>query len=61
MLDCLRCGGAVADDDLNCGACTWPYRPAGWRRCRLPVERLTFDTGCVNAKQADSDLNQPKF
>jgi hypothetical protein len=50
---------AVVDD--TCQGCTWPYSPEAWTRwdrCRRPSFRITLDTGCVNARQMDTDLNQ---
>lgn len=56
---CLRCGLQILS--ANCTGCTWPYAPEGWAfwdRRRRRDFRVTIDTGCVNARQMDENLNQ---
>lgn len=57
--ECIRCGLQIVG--ANCSGCTWPYAPEGWAfwdRHRRRGFRVTVDTGCVNARQGDKDLNQ---
>jgi hypothetical protein len=58
-MTCIRCGLPVVDN--TCEGCTWPYEPEAWTRWdrrRRPSFRITLDTGCVNARQRDPDLNR---
>ncbi len=54
---CIHCGvGEVGPD--NCAACSWPYSDKGWSNFTMGLRRITIDTNCINAKQANEALNQ---
>jgi len=58
MLACVKCGCENADTARTCASCTWPFSIEGWRQTSFKIQRLTIDTGCVNAKRQDPDLNK---
>lgn len=57
MASCVRCGFENQANVENCGQCTWPFARSAWLSTTRKIRRLTLDTGCINAKGRDPDLN----
>jgi len=55
--ECVKCGHRNTPDAHACAQCTWPFTRDAWRASKLHIRRVTLDTGCVNAKGLDPDLN----
>ena len=56
-IECVKCSQSVPYGARSCGACTWPLSLDGWKHSTFVVKRVTIDTGCINVKQKDSNLN----
>jgi hypothetical protein len=52
----VKCGNDNPLQADACSACTWPLALSGWKSTTRH-RRVTLDTGCVNAKGRDADLN----
>lgn len=57
MSECVKCGWANAEGARICSDCAWPFSRAAWDETRCRIRRLTFDTGCINAKGKHPALN----
>jgi hypothetical protein len=57
MGECVKCGFDNTEDAFACARCTWPFSLGAWRSTTFKIRRVTIDTGCINAKQGDPDLN----
>ena len=57
MSECVKCGHRNIANATACGQCTWPFSRDAWKTSKLRIRRVTLDTGCVNAKGRDPDLN----
>lgn len=57
MAGCAKCGYRNSSNALACAQCTWPFSRDGWGASKLRIHRVTLDTGCINAKRLDPDLN----
>lgn len=57
MGECVKCGHRSSPGADACGQCTWPFTRDAWGSSKLRIRRVTLDTGCVNAKGLDPDLN----
>ncbi len=57
MLECVKCGAAILSGAERCSGCRWPFVKSAWSDCERAPYRITLDTGCVNAKGEDPDLN----
>lgn len=55
--ECVKCGLDNSEDASGCPRCTWPFTLQAWCSTNFKIRRVTIDTGCINAKQADADLN----
>jgi hypothetical protein len=58
MAECVKCGRANAQDAPACVDCQWPFILSAWQKSTHHIRRITIDTGCVNARQQNEDLNQ---
>ena len=54
---CVKCGNEILTATVRCSRCTWPFSVEAWPQCSLQIRRLTLDTGCINAKGNNDDLN----
>lgn len=57
MPECVKCGQQNSTNSPACPKCTWPFTHDAWKRSKLRIRRITLDTGCVNAKGRNTDLN----
>lgn len=57
MGECVKCGHRNTPGGIACARCTWPFSCDGWATSELRIRHVTLDTGCVNAKGLDPDLN----
>ncbi len=57
MSECVKCGHRNIGNATACSQCTWPFSRDAWKTSRLRIRRVTLDTGCVNAKGRDPELN----
>ncbi len=57
MSKCVKCGHRNIVNATACDQCTWPFSRDAWKESRLCIRRVTLDTGCVNARGLDPDLN----
>ena len=57
MPECVKCGHRNTTDSPACAECTWPFTRDAWEASKLRIHRITLDTGCVNAKGRNLDLN----
>lgn len=57
MGECVRCGHDNDERSTTCAMCSWPFSREGWMTTRFKISRVTLDTGCVNAKGLNHDLN----
>lgn len=57
MVECVKCGHRIGTRATACAQCTWPFSREGWTSTKQRIRRVTLDTGCVNAKGLDADLN----
>lgn len=57
MFECVRCGNENVIGATACGRCTWPFTLDAWPLTTFRVRRITLDTGCINSKSKNSDLN----
>jgi hypothetical protein len=57
MRECVKCGEINAPEAEACDRCTWPFSILAWQSTTQRVHRLTLDTGCINAKGLNPDLN----
>ena len=58
VFECVKCGFKNTVGALACDRCSWPFSIDGWQQNSLKIQRLTVNTGCINAKQKDPDLNK---
>lgn len=56
-MECVRCGANNSLTATTCGRCTWPLAWSGWSSTTVRIKRITLDTGCINLKQKNDDLN----
>jgi hypothetical protein len=54
---CVKCGHRNTTSAVACARCTWPFSRDAWGASKLRIRRVTLDTGCVNAKGLNPDLN----
>ncbi len=53
----MKCGGRIEPNATACEDCGWPFTPGAWPTFeRLPL-RITLDTGCINVKRQNEELN----
>lgn len=57
MTKCVKCGYDISRSGDACGRCTWPLTRNAWVSTTHKIHRITLDTGCINAKGRDPDLN----
>ena len=57
MGECVKCGHRNVAGATACAQCTWPFSREAWTSTKQRIRRVTLDTGCVNAKGLDADLN----
>ena len=57
MFECVRCGNQNEHGAAQCAQCTWPFSKDAWSSTGFKIKRITIDTGCVNAKKANDELN----
>ena len=57
MGECVKCGHRNGAGATACVQCTWPFSREAWTSTKQRIRRVTLDTGCVNAKGLDADLN----
>jgi len=57
LVECVKCGGSNPEGSEACSRCTWPFARSAWSSAKLKIGRITLDTGCVNAKGHDNNLN----
>jgi hypothetical protein len=55
---CVKCGGGNGPDAVACITCRWPFTLTAWSAFGRPPRRITLDTGCINVKQQDQELNR---
>jgi hypothetical protein len=55
--ECVKCGHGNVAEATACADCLWPFVLTAWQNSTHRIRRVTLDTGCVNAKQQDGDLN----
>jgi hypothetical protein len=55
--ECVKCGQFNAPGAQACGRCTWPFSRKAWDTTTQRLRRITLDTGCINAKGFNHDLN----
>lgn len=58
MAECVKCGHRNIGGAASCLRCTWPFSRNAWSTSKLQIRRVTLDTGCVNAKGRNLDLNK---
>lgn len=56
--ECVKCGHRDIAGATSCPQCTWPFSRNAWRTSKLQIRRVTLDTGCVNARGRNPDLNK---
>jgi hypothetical protein len=54
---CVRCGGTIEPSATACDDCGWPFTPGAWTTFERRPLRITLDTGCINVKRQNEDLN----
>ena len=57
QFDCVRCGGKNALGAIACTDCRWPFTLEAWADFGRPPYRITLDTGCINARRQNEELN----
>jgi len=57
LFECVKCGHRNKKGDMACARCTWPFTHEEWKTTTLRPRRITLDTGCINAKGRNPDLN----
>ena len=57
LFECVKCGHRNKNGDMACARCTWPFTHEAWKTTTLRPRRITLDTGCINAKGRNPDLN----
>ncbi len=57
MAECVKCGHRNTAGATACAQCTWPFTRDAWVSSTQRIRRISLDTGCVNAKGRDPDLN----
>ena len=57
MSECVKCGHRNITNATACDQCTWPFSRDAWKTSRLRIRRVTLDTGCLNARERDPNLN----
>ena len=57
LFECVKCGHRNKKGDMACARCTWPFTHEAWKTTTLRPRRITLDTGCINAKGRNPDLN----
>lgn len=55
--ECVKCGHRNPVGAAACTRCTWPFSRDTWKTSKLRIRRVTLDTGALNAKGRDPDLN----
>jgi len=55
--ECSRCGVLNHKTVVACASCDWPLQLDAWKSSRHQLRRLSLDTSCVNAKQANPQIN----
>ena len=53
----MKCGHRNKKGAAACTRCTWPFSREAWKTTTLRPHRVTLDTGCINAKGLNPDLN----
>lgn len=57
MFECVKCGYKNEHCARRCEICSWPFSKDAWPSTNLKIKKISIDTGCVNAKRANADLN----
>lgn len=57
LFECVKCGHHNKKGAAACAGCTWPFSREAWKTTSLRPRRVTLDTGCINAKGRNRDLN----
>lgn len=57
MPTCIKCGGKNGEGAESCSHCRWPFSRRAWANTDKKIQRITLDTGCINLKKQDADLN----
>lgn len=58
MFECVKCGHQNEHGSSQCAKCTWPFSEGAWSNTKFKIQKITIDTGCVNAKGENEDLNR---
>ena len=56
-MECVKCGEQNVGGVEACARCTWPFSRPAWKSTSSWIRRITLDTGCVNAKGQNPELN----
>ncbi len=56
--ECVRCGCKNAHGATACRDCGWPFTLEQWADFERPPYRISLDTGCINARAQNDDLNR---
>ncbi len=57
MPTCIKCGGKNIEGAESCSQCRWPFSRRAWVTSDKKIQRITLDTGCINVKKQNADLN----
>lgn len=57
LFECVKCGHRNKKGAAACARCTWPFSREAWKTTTLRLRRIALDTGCINAKGRNPDLN----
>ena len=57
-ITCVKCGYDFPYGSDSCVKCSWPLSKKGWKNTTYIIERVTIDTGCINVKREDENLNK---
>lgn len=57
-LECVKCGKINPFGSPACIKCSWPFSPEAWKSTSHKIESITIDTGCINVKQMNNNLNK---
>ena len=58
MFECVKCGHQNERGASQCARCTWPFSESAWGSTNFKIQKITIDTGCVNAKEENENLNR---
>ena len=56
-LECVKCRRGHTAGAGACSDCGWPFTIEAWADFERAPRRLTLDTGCINARARNEDLN----